>query len=42
MVSSKDWPDAPLTTVRVAKLLLTLSSAVVSANDEAVRAFRTG
>ena len=42
MASSKKWSDAPLSTIRVTRLLLTLSSDVTATDDEAMRAFSTG
>ena len=41
MASSKGGPNAQLSTIRVTRLLLTLSSDVTEADDEAVRAFST-
>ena len=42
MVSSKEWPDTPLSTISAAGLLLTLSSDVTATDDEAMKTFSTG
>ena len=42
MASSKYGPDAPLSTIRVTRLLLTLSSDIMAVDDEAMKAFSTG
>ena len=42
IASSKKWSDAPLSTIMMTKLLLTLSWDVIKAEDEVTIIFSTG